>query len=151
MADDATKLLEDLFFKGYAVREITLLDGKITATLRSLSAKKQLIIERELATLKGSTAFVLHTYSLSLLSHTIIKYGEQTFKDSVEALSCLEGLPGAVIDFLVKKQTDFEKDIAKLYTGEEIDSAFFATASTERDSQPSQKESISENPEVSEK
>ena len=145
MADNKTNpLLEDLFFQGYATKEVSLLDGKITAVIRSLSAKNQLLIEKSLATLKGSTAYVLHTYSLKLLSHTIIQYGKEEFKDSVEAKKCLEKLPGAVIDYLVKQQTQFEREIAKLYTGQEIDEVFFETASTEHESKQSSKESISE-------
>ncbi len=134
-------LLEDLFFNGFATKDISLLDGKINVVIRSLAAKDQLVIEQGLSTLKGSTAYVLHTYSLNLLSHTIIKYGKEEFKDSVEALKYIETLPGAVIDYLVKAQTGFEKEIAKLYTGEEIDAAFFETASTERDLKQSQQDS----------
>ncbi len=135
---------------GFQAR-IELLDGRVKATLRSLSAKDQIEIEGSLGSLKGSTAFVLHTYSLKLLSHTVVTYGKETFKDSVEALKFLETLPGAVIDYLVKQQTALEKEIAKLYTGKDIDEVFFETASTERASQQSQKDSTSEPEGVSEK
>ena len=145
------QLLEDLFFNGFAMRKIELLDGKVTATLKNLAAKDQLAIENSLSTLKGSTAYVLHSYSINLLSKTLTQYGKQQFKDSVEARDFLDKLPGAVIDYLVKKQTEFEKEIAELYTGEEIDKVFFGTASTEPESKPSSEESISENEEVSEK
>ena len=144
-------LLEDLFFNGQATREISLLDGKLVAVVKNLAARDQLTIENSLSTLKGSTAYVLHTYSINLLSNTLIKYGKQNFKDSVEARTFLEGLPGAVIDYLVKKQTEFEKEIAELYTGEEIDKVFFGTASTEAESTQSSGESTSESEEVSEK
>jgi hypothetical protein len=143
------KLLEDLFFNGYATREIKLLDGKISAVVRNLAAKDQLAIENSLSTLTGSTAYVLHTYSINLLSNTLVSYGKSNFKDSVEARTYLEKLPGAVIDYIVKKQTEFEKEIAELYTGEEIDKVFFGTASTEDESKPSSKESISETEEAS--
>ena len=145
------KLMEDLFFNGFATLEIVLLDGKVTATLKNLAAKDQLAIENSLSELKGSTAFVLHSYSMQLLSKTLIGYNKQEFKDSVEARGFLENLPGAVIDYLVKKQTEFEKEIAELYTGEEIDKVFFGTASTEDASKDTLKESTPEPTEVSEK
>lgn len=145
------KLLEDLFFNGFATRHIELLNGKVTATIKNLSAKDQLAIENSLSTLKGSTAYVLHSYSINLLSSTLIQYGKNKFKDSVEARAFLDTLPGAVIDYIVKKQTEFEKEIAELYTGEEIDKIFFGTASTETESKESSEESISENEEASEK
>ena len=151
MSETNKKLLEDLFFNGYATCDVELLDKKIVATIRSLSAKDQLTIENSLSTLKGSTAFVLHTYSLKLLSYTLTKYGKEEFKNPVEALKFLETLPGIVIDYLVKQQTQLEKTIAKVYTGQEIDAAFFGTASTELKSEQSQKESTLEAPVVSEK
>ena len=145
------QLLEDLFFNGYATRNIDLLDGKVKAVIRNLAAKDQLAIENSLGTLKGSTAYVLHSYSINLLSKTLAQYGKNKFKDSVEARDFLDKLPGAVIDYLVKKQTEFEKEIAELYTGEEIDKVFFGTASTEVESKQSPEESISENEEALEK
>ena len=144
-------LMEDLFFNGFAVHKIDLLDGKVTATLRNLAAKDQLAIENSLSELKGSTAFVLHSYSMNLLSKTLKSYGKQEFKYSVEARGFLENLPGAVIDYLVKAQTMFEKEIAEVYTGEEIDKVFFGTASTEDESKESLGELTSENVEASEK
>ena len=145
------KLMEDLFFNGFATLKIDLLDGKLSAVVRNLAAKDQLAIENSLSELKGSTAFVLHSYSMNLLSKTLKSYGKQEFKDSVEARGFLENLPGAVIDHLVKKQTMFEKQIAEVYTGEEIDQAFFGTASTEDESKESLGELTSENVEASEK
>ena len=83
--EEKKRLMEDLFFNGYANLKISLLDGKISATVRNLAAKDQLAIENSLSELKGSTAFVLHTYSMNLLSKTLVSYGKQEFKDSVEA------------------------------------------------------------------
>jgi hypothetical protein len=148
---DKKTLMEDLFFNGYAQYKISLLNGKVIATVRNLAAKDQLAIENSLSELKGSTAFVLHTYSINLLSKTLLSYGKQEFKDSVEARGFLENLPGAVIDYIVKQQTMFEKEIAEIYTGEEIDKVFFGTASTEDESKESLGELTSENVEASEK
>jgi hypothetical protein len=148
---DKQKLMEDLFFNGFATHKIVLLDGKISATVRNLAAKDQLAIENSLSELKGSTAFVLHSYSMNLLSKTLKSYGKQEFKDSVEARGFLENLPGAVIDYLVKHQTMLEKEIAEVYTGEEIDKVFFGTASTEDESKQSSGVLTSENVEASEK
>lgn len=125
-------ILDALFFNGKAFREFTILDGKITVEISNIITGDQLELEESMGELKGSTAFVLHTYSMNLLSKTLKKYGDKSFSSSEQAKDFLLSLPGSVVDFLVKKQTEFEKDIAKLYTGEDVDKNFFTTASPDQ-------------------
>ncbi|MBC8409969.1 MAG: hypothetical protein H8E12_14790 [Rhodobacteraceae bacterium] len=129
-------LAEQLFDKGYAETEETLLDGKVTARLRNISALRQLKLEEEMSKIEGSTAFILHTYSVKLLEMTLIEYKGKQLAGIADARKLIETLPGAVVDYLIKKQSAFEKDVAKAFTGEEIEETFFETPSTDSDSKP---------------
>ncbi|MBC8437179.1 hypothetical protein H8D85_02530 [bacterium] len=140
---------EQLFENGYAIKEVLLLDGKIAAVLRNLSAKDQLSLERYMSAVEGSTAFILHTYSVRLLSRTLIEYNEKKIPSQEKALSVIDTLPGAVVDYLVKAQHSFEKETAKVFTGEDIKDTFFETASTDSDSKQPLDQEILEKEEVS--
>ena len=125
-------ILDSLFFNGRASRKFSILNDKIAIEIDNIITGDQLELESSMGELKGSTAFILHTYSMNLLSKTLRKYGDKSFSSPTQAKEFLLTLPGSVVDFLVKKQTEFEKDIAKLYTGEEVEKNFFTTASPEQ-------------------
>jgi len=127
-------IAEQLFDKGYAEVSVQLLEGKVSCRLRNLSASNQLELEKFMSDVEGSTAYILHTYSIELLSRTLKKYNKTSFESPEQAKNLLDTLPGIVIDFLVKEQNKFEKSVAKAYTGEEIEDNFFENPSTDLDS-----------------
>lgn len=125
--EEITRILEELFDKGYATREIEVLEGKLKAVVRSLSAKDQLEIEETMGrdkTKNNPAAFVIHTYSMKLLSKTLLSYGSKEFKDSKETYKFLENLTNAIIDKLVKSQNALEKDIRKAIQLENVEANF---------------------------
>ena len=128
--DDTLKLLEELFDKGYATREISVLGDKLKATLRTMSAAAQLEIESQMNKEKlksNAAAFIIHTYSLLLLSNTIVSYGDKNFKDPLEAYTFLSNLTSSVVDKLVKSQNALEKDVRKAIKLDSIESNFSET------------------------
>lgn len=128
--DENTRILEELFDTGYATREVTLIANKLSAKLRSIAASSQLEIDSEMGkdrTKNSPAAYVIHSYSLKLLSKTIISYGDKTFKSSDEAYSFLENLTSSIIDKLVKAQNKLEKDIRKSLELESVEDAFSET------------------------
>jgi len=128
--DETARILEELFDHGYATREIDVLDGKLKAKVRSLSARDQLEIEATMGkdtTKNNPAAYVIHSYSLKLLSKTLISYGNNNFKNSNEAYAYLENLTNSIIDKLVKVQNALEKDIRKALEMENVEKNFSET------------------------
>jgi len=128
--EENTRILEELFDKGYATRIVQVVGDKVSATVRSLSAKDQLSIESEMGRDKlknNPAAYIIHSYSLKLLSKTIVKYGDKEFTDSEKAFEFLENLTNSIIDKLVKAQNGLEKDIRKALEMESIERNFSET------------------------
>lgn len=128
--EDVLKILEDLFDKGYATREVVVLTDKLKAVLRTLSAVDQLDIESQMNKEKlksNAAAFIIHTYSLLLLSKTIVSYGDKTFKDAAEAYSFLSNLTSSIVDKLVKAQNALEKDVRTALQMDSIETNFSGT------------------------
>ena len=103
------EILLQLFEGNEAKHSVDVLPGKVKAVISNLNAKDQLDIEAEMSATDGSNAYILHLYSLKLLSKTIIEYNGQSFENSKECERFLEKLPSMVLDKLVKLQNDFEK------------------------------------------
>lgn len=139
--DETARILEELFDNGYATREVDVLEGKLKAKVRSLSAKAQLEIEASMGkdtTKTTPAAYVIHTYSLKLLSKTLISYGTKIFDDPAETVVFLENLTNSIIDKLVKAQNTLEKDIRKALKMENIEANFSGTGPLpEKSEQPS--------------
>ena len=125
--------LEQVFENGSATKDVELASGKIKVTLQNLSAKDQLKIEDSMSEITGSSAFVLHTYSLMLLSYTVKKYNKNSFNSIKDAKDFLENQPSFVLDKLTKEHSEFEKELGEAITGEEIEKTFFETSSMPKD------------------
>ena len=125
--------LEQVFENGYATKDVELASGKIKVTLQNLSAKDQLKIEDSMSEITGSSAFVLNTYSLMLLSYTVKKYNKNSFNSIKDAKDFLENQPSFVLDKLTKEHSEFEKELGEAITGEEIEKTFFETSSMPKD------------------
>lgn len=142
---DKTKLLEDLFEHGFATRVVDIIPNKLSATVRTLNANDQLQLENSMKDVDGSYAYLIHTYSLRLLSYTITKYGENEFKSIAEATKFFEaqGLSSVLVEKLVKEQQKLEKDTRASLNLEEVETAFFEQGPQQKGPAPLPKESIS--------
>jgi hypothetical protein len=128
--EESARILEELFDKGYATRKIDLLKDKLSVVVRGLSGKDQLAIEAEMGrdkTKNSPAAYIIHSYSLKLLSKTVVSYGDKEFKTSEEAQEFLEKLSNSIIDKLVKAQNALEKDIRKALDIESVERNFSET------------------------
>jgi len=151
--DNAAEILEQLFEDGYATKEVELIPNKLTIVLKNLNTREQIEIEQEMAEIKGSGPYVVHTYGLKLVGATLVRYGVNEFSDRAKANEFITNanLSSVLIDKIVKSQNLFEKEVRLALNMEEIDKVFFAQASPPKELTPSQKESILESEAVSEK
>ena len=85
----------------------------------------------------SSSAFVLHKYSMGILSHTLLKYNGKTFKNPQETEKFLMELPTAVCDALITAQNLFEKEVAKSINPDQVQETFFEEGSTQEKSEQS--------------
>ena len=132
-------ILDQLFEGNEAIRVVDVLPGKVKATIANLNARDQLDIEAEMSATDGSNAYILHLYSLKLLSRTIREYNGKSFDNGKECEAFLEKLPSMVLDKLVKEQNNFEKTIREVLKLETLDDHFFETeAALEESKQPSE-------------
>lgn len=130
------KLLEEIFDKGYATKDVKLAKGKIKAVVKNLSAEEQLEIEDKLSTYKDkSNAFVLHQYSLQILEKTVLSVNGNSFTSPKATREYLGKLPTPIVDTLIKEQNKFEKEIAKAINPELVDKTFFEKDLTPEDSE----------------
>ena len=142
-------ILEQIFDQGYATKEVSLAKGKIKATVRNLATSSQLEIEQQLSKMKdSSSAFVLHQYSMGILSHTLVKLNDKKFKKPEEVTKALLTLPTAVCDGLITAQNLFEKEVARSINPEGVDKSFFGEEPTPDESGQSPEELSSEKKEA---
>ena len=138
-------ILEQIFDQGYATKEFTLAKGKIKATVRNLATSSQLDIEAQLSKMKdSSSAFVLHKYSMGILSHTLVKLNDKTFEKPEEVNKALLEMPTAVCDGLITAQNLFEKEVAQAINPEGVEKTFFDQGPTPDASGPQPEELSSE-------
>ena len=140
--EDYTELLNELFDSGYATEIVDVIPGKLTATIKTLGGADQIQIEDEMASVKGNGPFVLHTYSIKLLSATLMTYGNNEFKERKEVIEFIERtkLSSTIIDKLAKKQNLLEKKVRSALQMEEIDKVFSEAAPQPNEQKPSPKE-----------
>jgi len=141
-----SKILEQIFDKGYAVKEVTLGETKVKAKVRNLATESQLEIEADLSRLSNKTsAFVLHKYSLGVLSHTLLELNGKKFKTSEEVEETLLKMPTPICDALIQAQNAFEKEIAKMINPKQVEETFFDQDSTPEKPEQEPAESSSAN------
>ena len=130
--EQKNKILEELFTNGYTTIDFEVIPGKVSVTLKSLSAADQMTVERFMSDLQGSTTFILHAYTIEVLACTMLKYGDSEFKQVADAKQFLEKLPSIVLDKLIKIQNSFEQQLRSVLQFEEINNYFFETPSTQK-------------------
>lgn len=126
-------ILEQLFLSDKVVKEVELIKNKLTVVLKSLTAEAQLAVEKDMHEVKGSSPYILHIYSLKLLSQTLQSYGSKTFETVEEAYNFLSKLPSIIIDRLAKEHNELEKEIKSAITVENLEKTFFQEGSTPKE------------------
>lgn len=124
---EKANILDQLFEKGTVYRDIVIIPKKITAKITSLTTGDQLLLEKRTADVSGSTAYVLHVYTLEVLAYTVKGYGDREFDNNEDARAFLESLPGQITDKLIKAQNYLERQIRKAVGTDEIEQHFFVT------------------------
>lgn len=138
-------ILDQLFEDGVVVKQFTLSETpKITAKLRTLTTEKQLQVEEQISQVKGTGKFLLHTYSLSILSVVLVSYNGRPFSTEDEALTFIKQQPSLIVNKLVKCHQDLENELAKaLGLIEEIKENFSPGVDQTQNSEPLPAESKS--------
>jgi len=124
MTEKQAAWIEELINDGKATTEVKLLDNKVTALITNLQGDTQLKAEEKMKSIDGTPAFVVHTYSVLILSQVLKGYAiakkKLDFKNTDEAYAFIVTLPTGIIDALVKAHSNFEKELAKLITGDDV-------------------------------
>ena len=147
-------ILEQLFEKGFATKEIEILPGKLSAVIRTISASDQLSLEKEMQKEDSvSYAYIVHSYSIKLLSKIVIKYGEKEFSDSKSCFEFLmsDNISSIILNKIIKEHQKFEQEIIKVLNIEEVQKTFFGQGPQEIGPEQLPEESILEKRKVFEK
>lgn len=135
MTLEQTLLTEQLLLSGAATKQAKILGGKAEVLISSLTTGDQLRVESEMRTVDGTPAFMVHTYSLKLLSHILkaFTFSEKTidFKTPQEAYDFVMTRPAAVVDAIIGEHTKFEKELSELSKLGELVENFTETPSVE--------------------
>ena len=147
-------ILEQLFEKGFATKEIEILPGKLSAVIKTISASDQLSLEKEMQKEdNASYAYIVHSYSIKLLSKIIVKYGEKEFSDSKSCFEFLmsDNISSIILNKIIKEHQKFEKEVMSSLNIEEVQKTFFDQGPQETGPEQLPKESISGKKKVFEK
>ena len=121
MNEKQLALLDQLMTKGFAEETVTLLDGTLMVTLRTLPTESQLAVESSMKDVEGTPLFAVHTYSLRLLSYSIMsvtyKGKTYTFKTPADAESFIRSKPAILVDTLIAEHGKIEKAVTELIKG----------------------------------
>ena len=138
-------ILEQLFEKGFATKEIEILPGKLSAVIRTISASNQLSLEKEMQQQENASyAFIVHSYSVKLLSKIVIKYGEKVFNGSEHCFEFLmsDNISSIILNKIIKEHQKFEKEVIASLNIEEVQKTFFDKGPQETGPEQSPKVSI---------
>jgi hypothetical protein len=117
------EILEQLILNGVAQKDLDLLKGKLKFTLKTLSGKEQLIIEKWMQDVTGTPVFVVHNFTLRMLAYGLVSYQDNKFKDKSpeEKLEFIENLDTTIIDLIAESQKDFYKQCKDSVNPEELE------------------------------
>jgi len=134
--EEKERFVEDLVLTGGTTYEKTVFNDKLKLKFRTLSGNEQLEIEQELTNPDSSTAYILHNYSLHLISYSLLTYGDKDISkmNAKERLEFVKALSNPMIDILIGTYNEFQKKIQACTKGEVLDEVFFTTPSI--DSEP---------------
>ena len=133
MTNEQLALVEQLLVNGVATKETKILGGKAVVLLNSLTTGDQLAVEFEMKAIEGTPAYMVHTYSLKLVSRVLkaFTYGEKTsvFTTAEAAYEFIMTRPSAIVDAIINEHTKFEKELAELSAAEGLVENFTETPS----------------------
>jgi len=121
-------ILEEMFEKGYATKEIEVLPGKLNATIKTISAGDQLSLEKDMQKEDSTSyAYIVHSYSIKLISKIIISYGEKKFENCADCFEFLmsDNISSIILNKIIKEHQKFEQEIIKVLNIEEVQKTFF--------------------------
>jgi hypothetical protein len=130
--EEKIKFIEDLVFKGETTYDKSYFDGKLKVTYKSISGKEQLEVEEKMPTIKGSPAKIMHTYSMWLISYSILKINSEDFSQlsPQDRFDKISEKSNTLIDILLDGHNEFHKKLQAVTKGEVVDEVFFETTST---------------------
>jgi len=116
-------ILEQLIVNGFAKKDFTLLKGKLKFTIKTLSGKEQLSIEDWMKDIKGTPAFIVHNFTLRMLTVGLLSYQDTTLKgqNPEQIFGFVEQLDTTILDRLTASQKDFYAECNKLANLDEIE------------------------------
>jgi len=117
-------LLSDYLEKGYAIYTFKPLPKKdVTASVRTISFQDQLEIEAIMKTVSENEIplYRMHTYQIHFLSRTLLSFGKEEFATPEEAKKFLESKGIALLDTLLKRQSELEKVVREEVTVEDLE------------------------------
>ncbi len=117
------EILEQLILNGVAQKDFDLLKGKLKFTLKTLSGKEQLNIEKWMEDITGTPVFVVHNFTLRMLAYGLVSYKDTKFKDKSpeEKLSFIEELDTTIIDLITEHQKKFYEQCKKSLNPDELE------------------------------
>lgn len=130
-------ILDQIFEKGHAIKELTLLDGRLKLKMKNLETQDQIRIEKEMENVKGNSIYTIHSYTLKLLASVLVEW-KGTEIDPKEADRIINNLPSKVVDRLVSEHKKFEKEISKALDVDEIKENFSPAVEQSQDSEQPQ-------------
>jgi hypothetical protein len=134
LTNEQMTLLDQILTQGYATKTISILGGKAEITVNSMVAGSQLNVESFMRNIDGAASFVVHTYSIKLVSEVLKRYhpvghDPVIFKDAKEAEAFLLARPASVVDAIIAAQGAFEKELGLLSKAENLEENFTPTPS----------------------
>lgn len=117
------EILEQLILNGVAQRDFDLLESKLKFTLKTLSGKEQLSIEKWMQDVTGTPVFVVHNFTLRMLAYGLVSYQDNKFKDKSpeEKLEFIEKLDTSIIDLITEHQKEFFEQCKKVLNPEALE------------------------------
>jgi endonuclease III-like uncharacterized protein len=117
------KILEQLILNGVAQKDFDLLESKLKFTIKSLSGKEQLSIEKWMQDVSGTPVFVVHNFTLRMLAYGLVSYQDNKFidKSPEEKLKFVEELDTTIIDLITESQKDFYEQCKKSLNPDELE------------------------------
>lgn len=132
LTNEQMTLLDQILVEGHATKVIPILGGKAEITFDSMTAGSQLNVESYMKNIEGAPAFVVHTYSIKLLSEVLKRFhpiGKDPviFKTPEEAEAFIKGRPSSLVDAIIAAQGAFEKELGELSKAENLEENFTQT------------------------
>jgi hypothetical protein len=116
-SEQINKHLENLIFTFTTNYEFKLF-GKVDVALSTLNNQDQLLVEAEMKDIKGTPAFVVHTYQVKILTHTLKQYADTKFISAGQVQTFITKMPSTVLDIILAHQNEFEKVLLDAAKGE---------------------------------